>query len=437
MMWMYQVILLLAGPSYLLVRILRGRPVPGLKQRLGWYSQEIKQALHELKRPIWIHLVSVGEVIAAEPLIQELRRRFPHAGWVITTTTATGQQVARRMIRGPQDRLLYLPWDFGPVVNRAIRVIKPRLFLTFETELWPVLFKRLHAGGVPIVVVNGRISPAAYRRYLWIRPFMRRVLDSVDLLFTQSPQDARRYAAIGAPKDRIVVAGNLKWDLERIVNGNKSDLPREFFGLTAELILWTAGSTHPGEERSILQVYRRLKSRYPHLRLLIAPRHPERIPAVEQEVAEAGYVALRRSTLNERIGEWEDRRIVLLDTVGELTSFYKISDLVFVGGSLVPHGGHNLVEPAALRRPILAGPHLGNFQAVAESLIQAGGVAVVRSTEELEEKVQRLIEDPAIRQELGRRAYGVIEEHRGATERTVEGILLRWGKQLESTPCLF
>jgi len=166
------------------------------------------------------------------------------------------------------------------------------------------------------------------------------------------------------------------------------------------------------------------------LRLLIAPRHPERIPEVERQVLEAGQIPLRRSMLREALGEWEEGRIILLDTVGELPSFYRMSDLVFVGGSLVPHGGHNLVEPAAFSRPILTGPHLANFQAVAESLIQAGGVAVVKSTEELEKRIERLIEDPAIRQKLGHRAYRVIEQHRGATERTVEGILLRWGREL-------
>ena len=428
-LWIYQFLLILFGAGYLAARLARGRGIPGLRLRIGWYPAPLKQALSALKRPIWIHLVSVGEVIAAGPFIEELRRRFPDRDWVITTVTPTGQLLARRLVRGPQDQLLYLPWDLSPVVRRAIRAIRPSFFISFETELWPVLFDHLSAAGVPVAVVNGRISPAAYRRYLWIRPFMERSLLPVTLFLTQSPQDARRYAGIGAAKDRIAVTGNLKWDMAALEQGSGQNHFRDLLKVPDQAILWTAGSTHPGEESLILDVYKRLKARFPVLRLLIAPRHPERVSEVEREAARAGYRTVKRSLLGLKTQGSETDPVILLDTVGELNRVYQVSDLVFVGGSLVPSGGHNLVEPAAFRRPILTGPHLDNFQAMAESLTQAGGLVVVQSVQELEERLARLIADPATRRQMGDKAYAAIQQHRGATLRTVEMILRYWERK--------
>jgi len=420
LLFIYQVVLVLLTPLYLIARVVRGKPIAGMRQRLGWYPREIRESLVALDRPIWLHVVSVGEAIAAEPLIQKLRPRMPETGWVITTVTPTGQEVARKFIREGKDQLLYLPWDLTPVMRRVIRAIRPRLFLCFETELWPVLFRELHRASVPIAVVNGRISPRAFRRYLLVRPWMERALLPVGLFLVQSAQDARRYAAIGAAKDRIVVAGNVKWDIQNLngSGGQQSGSLRAALGLASTDVLWTAGSTHSGEERLILRVYKRLQSRYPQLKLLIAPRHPERVSEVESEAAAAGYRSIRRTRLNGAPVAADS--VILLDTVGELKSFYQASDLVFVGGSLVPKGGHNLVEPALFQRPIVTGPHLHNFQDIAESLAQAGGMAIVRSPEELEERIQRLIENPALRQDVGRRAYGVIAQNQGAAARSAD-----------------
>ena len=421
-LFLYQGFLMVTGPLFLLARWIRGKPVPGLRQRPALYPPEQRKALSFSERPIWIHMVSVGEVLAGQHLIEELRRRLPRSPWVITTVTPTGQSVARALIRGSQDQLLYLPWDLGSVVRRAIRAIRPRFFICFETELWPVLFHELGKAGVPIAIVNGRISPKSFHRYLLARLFMQKALLPVKRFLVQSPQDARRYAAIGAAKDRIVVTGNVKWDLGSLeeMNGQGRPDARSLLGLAPGALLWTAGSTHPGEERLILQVYQRLKADYPHLRLLIAPRHPERVAEVEQEVKSFELTAVRRSELGKKNGEGS---VILLDTLGELKSFYGASELVFVGGSLVPRGGHNLVEPALFSRPILTGPHLYNFQDMAEALSQAGGVAIVRSVEELEERARRLLENPALRQELGERAYGAILQHRGATAKTADLLL--------------
>jgi 3-deoxy-D-manno-octulosonic-acid transferase len=264
---------------------------------------------------------------------------------------------------------------------------------------------------------------------------MRMALEPVGLFITQSPQDARRYAVLGAAKDRVTVGGNLKWDLGAASpNGASPEQLRALLGMSGAQKLWTAGSTHPGEERMIFEVYGRLKGRYPALRLLVAPRHPERAAEVEQEARRAGMKAARWSELKEQKAEGSRQKaeIILLDTVGELASFYGISEIVFVGGSLVPRGGHNLVEPASLGRPILTGPHLENFQAIAESLRQAKGMLVVRTSEELEQAAGRLLQDPSGARDLGARAQAVFRENQGAVKRTADLIMLRWGKALSS-----
>ena len=431
LLWIYQAGLLAFGAVYLALRLIRGRGLAGIRERLALYPSELRKNLSRMQRPIWIHLVSVGEGLAARPLIEELRRRFPRREWVITTTTPTGREVAQKNLQDSRTEVLYLPWDLGPVVRRAVRCIRPALFLSFETELWPVLFDRLGREGVPIAVVNGRISPAGYGRYLWIRPLMHRALAPVGLFLTQSPQDARRYAALGAAKDRLVVTGNLKWDwkVAAATNGSQPEQLRALLGLKPGNSLWTAGSTHAGEEGILFRVCARIKEQHPGLRLLVAPRHPERVPEVEQEAARAGLKTLRRSRLSGS-RRWEADTVILLDTVGELAGFYRISDLVFVGGSLIPHGGHNLVEPAGLSRPILTGPHLQNFQAISESLRQAKGVIVVQTEQDLEQAVTRLLRDPAQARELGVRAHAVFQQNQGAVKRTADLIGLRWGAAL-------
>jgi len=208
----YQLALALFGMGYLVLRILKGKGLTGLAQRLGFYRPALRRNLKAQARPIWLHVVSVGEALAAQGLVEALRRQDPGIPWVVTTVTPTGQEVARRLVRSKKDLLLYLPWDFDWIVRRALRLIRPRLFLAFETELWPVLFHRLSRRRVPIVVANGRVSPAAYRRYLWGRFLVSRTLAPVSLILAQSPQDARRFAALGAAKDRLVIAGNVKWD---------------------------------------------------------------------------------------------------------------------------------------------------------------------------------------------------------------------------------
>lgn len=426
-MFIYQVGLALFGLVYLPGRFLSGRRLDGIGQRLGRYSPPILERFSSQPRPVWIHMVSVGEVMAAQELIRRLRDRLPGVPWVVTTTTPTGQEMARRLLSSETDTALYLPWDLTAAVRRAVRLIRPCLFICFETELWPVLFRELQREGVPIVIVNGRISQKAYRRYLWVRFFMTAALKPVRLFLAQSAEDARRFAGLGASKDRIVVTGNVKWDLKTAASGSANGGPdwRGLFGFTGKEILWTAGSTHPGEEKVILESYRQIRQEQPVLRLLIAPRHPERVPEVEKEAAALGLATVRRSRLEtgSRDAGQEAKPVILLDTIGELPSVYGASDIVFVGGSLVPKGGHNFVEPALLSRPILTGPHVQNFEEMARQLLQAGGLTMVGNADELNRKVRQLAQDPALRSECGRRAYSVIRQNEGAAAKTVELIL--------------
>jgi len=427
LLFFYQAGWLASGLVILGARLLTRRPVVAIRSRLGWYSAPVRERLAQMERPIWLHMVSVGEVIAARPLIEALRARFPERSWVFTTVTPTGQKMARKMVREGKDLLLYLPWDLGPVVRRVIGWIRPALFLCLETELWPVLFTMLNRRGVPIVIVNGRVSPRALRRYLWVRPFMQRLLSRVAVVMAQSPQDARRYASIGAAKDRIVVTGNLKWDLETFEGQGAPSgrVVRTELGVAPDQLLWTAGSTHPGEEPMLLRTYGELKRSFPMLRLLIAPRHPERSDRIEGLAQRMGFSVQRRSRTTNGAAAGGDS-ILLLDTLGELNAVYAASDLVFVGGSLVPWGGHNLVEPAARRRAILTGPHLQNFQAISEALIQAQAIAVVPNATELSSMTARFLRDPALRSRLGEQAFRVIEAHRGALDRTVGWIAGRY-----------
>ena len=430
LLWIYQGGLLVFGAVYLLVRAARGRELPGIRERLAAYSKPQRRRLESLDRPVWIHLVSVGEVLAARPLMEELRRRFPGKKWLVTTVTPTGREVAEKNLRDERTEVVYLPWDLGPVVKRALKVIRPALFLAFETELWPVLFDKLARAGVPIGLVNGRISPRAYGRYLWVRPLMHRALSPVGLFMTQSAQDARRFAALGAAKDRIVVSGNVKWDLESQANGmgERAEALRGAIGLRPGQRLWVAGSTHPREELLVFQAYSFLRARFPDLKLLIAPRHPERVVEIEQEIEVTP--AARYSSLKQNGAGGRDAPVVILDTVGELKEFYRIADVVFMGGSLVPHGGHNLVEPASFGRPILSGPYLQNFQAISELLLQAKGMRVVQTSKELEQAVSRLLGSPSQAAEMGARARAVFQENQGAVKRTADLISLRWGKSL-------
>ena len=369
---------------------------------------------------IWIHAVSVGEVLAARPLVPELRARFPRYRVFLSTATMTGNAVAAKSIRG-LDGLFFAPFDWRAPVRRALSVVNPALLVLVETELWPNLIHEARRHGSRVAVVNGRISNRSFPRYMRLRRLLRRVLDEVDLFLMQGEPHAERILAIGAPAERVQVTGNLKFDavapgrpperLVRLLDGNPGGPRRP---------LLVAGSTVAGEEELVLSAFHRVRERVADAALLIAPRHPERFSGVPALVEAAGFRCRLRSRLEP--GSWQAGEVLLLDTLGELAGVYPLATVVFVGGSLVPSGGHNILEPAVAGRPVIVGPHMDNFQEIADQFRAEGALVQVASPADLGREVADLMLDEPRRKALGERARGLVARNRGAVPRTVEAI---------------
>lgn len=370
-------------------------------------------------RSIWVHAVSVGEVLAARPLIPALKERYPSHKVFLSTTTMTGNAVAQKSVRGV-DGLFYAPFDWPGPVKKALAVLNPSLLVLLETELWPNLIHEAHRRGTRVALVNGRISPKSFAGYRRIRGLLRRVLDEVDTFLMQGEAHAERIRAMGAPAGRVRVTGNLKFDAveagrtpERLARIIAGDARRE-------RPLWVAGSTVTGEEELVLRAYHWVRERVPQTGLVLAPRHPERFSQVPALVESAGFRCLRRTGLDP--GGWRDGEVVLLDTLGELALLYPLATVVFVGGSLVPSGGHNILEPAVAGKPVIVGPHMQNFQEIADQFRAEGAVVQVGSAEELAREVVDLLTDAARRRSLGERARSLVDRNRGALRNTIDGL---------------
>jgi 3-deoxy-D-manno-octulosonic-acid transferase len=363
----------------------------------------------------WIHAVSVGESAAAVPLVEGIRRRWPELGIVMSTTTPTGARIVRERLAGAAAHR-YFPVDLPGPVGRALDATRPRFFIAIETELWPNFLRALARRRVPAMIANGRISDRSFRRYRWVRRLMRRVLADVTIFAMQTEEDARRIIGLGAPRDRVVVTGNLKTDLRPAPAADAAGWRRRL-GLDAAGRLWIAGSTHRGEEAVVLDVFTRTRARCPQLALLLAPRHPERADEVEELIRGRGLAAVRRSRLS---AEAPPGAVVILDTVGELATLYALAEVVFVGGSLVPVGGHNLLEPAMHGKPVLTGPYTSNFREGAELLQQSGGALVVKDAPGLERELARVLEDPALARRMGEAARAAFAGREGAVSATLD-----------------
>ncbi len=369
---------------------------------------------------VWIHAVSVGEVLAARPLVPALRQRLPRHRIFLSTTTMTGNAVAKKTVRGI-DGLFYAPFDFPHPVRHALEVLNPSVLVLVETELWPNLIHEAHRRGTRIALVNGRISPRSFPRYQRVAGFARRVLSEIDLFLMQGEPHAERIRAMGAPADRVAVTGNLKFDaveparlperVVRLLQGGTSATSRP---------LWIAGSTVEGEEELVLTAFHRVRERVPQARLLVAPRHPERFAQVPLLVEAAGFRCLRRSGLDP--AAWQDGEVMLLDTLGELSQLYALASVVFVGGSLVPSGGHNILEPAVAGKPVIVGPHMENFQEIADQFRLEQAMVQVGSADELGEEVASLLLDHHRRLGLGERARQLVGRNRGAVDRSTDAL---------------
>lgn len=379
------------------------------RERFGYFPDP------GLDATIWVHAVSVGEMNAAAPLIEALMKRFEGRRFVVTTVTPTGSARVQKLF-GERVFHVYLPYDLRASIRRFLDRIRPALAVVMETEIWPNLYHECAHRNIPIVLANARLSERSLKGYGPVRPLARAAIQSVAFVAAQSQQDATRLGALGAPAEHMRVVGNVKFDM-RIPSGLEriGKVLREYWGESRPV--WIAASTHEGEEVPILEAHTRVLRRFPEALLVIAPRHPERFQPVIKLCRGYGLRTLSRS---EDTMAHLDTQAFVVDTMGELLNFFAACDVAFVAGSFDAIGGHNVLEPAAVGKPVLVGPHTFNFAEVTENLIADGAALRVRGAVELGDSVSRLLADAATRQRMSTNALAAVERERGAVTRCVE-----------------
>lgn len=393
-------------------------PKRSRRERLGCIPATPETSA-DSERPLWLHCASVGEVQAARPLVEALRRGYPERPLVITTMTATGAERALALAKGTDGaiRHYFVPLDFPLAARRFVTRLRPALAIFFETELWPNLLAACRHRRVPVAVVNGRLSPRAFVGYRRVRRLMADALSQVDWLGAKSEEDAERFRRLGMAAEKTRVTGSLKFDIDR--SDGARAVSKCLRSSLAGRPVWVAGSTHPGENERLLDAHRQLRERLPDALLILVPRHPQRFEAAAALCRGAGFTLARRSR-----GEMPDAdtAVYLGDTMGELQALYGAGQLAFVGGSLVPVGGHNLLEPAAFGVPVISGPHLANFSDVAKVMRDAEALVEVDDETALAAALVRLLTDESARRSLGVAGRRVVEANRGALKRTMEGL---------------
>jgi 3-deoxy-D-manno-octulosonic-acid transferase len=468
MWWLYEVLLILGSLAYLPKAVWRRRlPHRGWAMRLGRYPARVDEVLRG-RRPVWMHAVSVGEVQAVRPLIRALQARAPEEPLVLSTVTPGGFQMAAEGV-GPRGVAVYFPLDLRACVRRALGVLHPRALLLVESELWPTVIREAKARGIPVVLVNGRISARAFRRYRRMKRWVALMLTQVDGFLMQAQEDADRLIQLGAPARLVQVSGNLKWEASLFARPTPSQI-EETAGqlhLNGQDVVMTAGSTHRGEERALLESVRVLRSRHPRLRLILAPRHLERVAEVEALVSSMGFTPHRLSQWSptgksldfardlssrdpepvegpvapscppvgrnperprSKIGGVEgpsDRThwdVGLVDAFGQLPRYYGVATVVFIGGSLIPHGGQNPLEAAGLGKPLVFGPFMHNFAEIAQTLVANQAARQLHDASQLTGALQSLFSDAAATAAMGRRAQRLVERSQGALDRTLAAL---------------
>jgi 3-deoxy-D-manno-octulosonic-acid transferase len=426
MFTLYSVLLTAAfvilSPRFLLDALRHGKYSAGFRERMG----HLPAFDSEGAPVIWLHCVSVGETQAARPLVDELLKNFPGHKLVISTITDTGQEVARRLFADKAALIFYFPFDWKFSVRRALKAIKPQAVLLMETELWFNFLREAHKSGASVAIVNGRLSQRSVGRYSWIPKFMHRIFHYVDLALMQSQGDAGRIRNIGMRNPRIRVTGNIKFD--QGLDDNESLLTREFrrrFGISADAPLIAAVSTHQPEEKLVLEAFAAIKESPENnrARLLIAPRHPERFDEVAALISAAGFASVRRTASPGIADGLAD--VILLDSIGELRAVLPLSEIVFVGGSLIPHGGQNILEPAAARKAIVTGHYTMNFAAIVEEFLAKEALIRLPKLEEHEIAASlaavftQVLEDRELRGRLAENAFSLMLVNSGAAAKTV------------------
>jgi len=417
--YLFSVGLFIATPFFLFRMATTRRFRKGMAERWGFYGA-IKRDLTS-DHSIWIQAASVGEVTAALPVIDLLRRNYPGEKIILTCQTAAGRDLARKKLDAGVAAILS-PLDLGVVIQNLIRLISPRILILIETEIWPGMIMTARKRGIPVVIVNGRLSASSFRGYRRVVFLLRPLLRMVAVFGMRSEEDATRIRELGAPIDRVTVTGNIKFDSlpgPELAPDTREEL-ETLLGLDPRAMLIVGGSTFEGEERILYEAYCELRPRFPGLRLLLAPRHLERVGEIEAFLRSREQKYALYTSLAARPGIETKTDVVILDTMGVLSNLYGLGTVAFIGRSLRGYGGQNPIEPASFRCPIIFGPRMENFRKIADDLVKVSGAVRIRDENELLEKLSGLLSDPELRSRMGERARQLIESRRGASRRNLE-----------------
>lgn len=430
MIWIFYNVLFVIGFTLLLPRFFwrmwkRGGYRRNFMQRLAHYDASTRRILEQQNGPrIWVHAVSVGEMYVALRFMDALRKARPELCFALSTTTSTGHALARARIREP-DVLIYFPVDIPPVMSRVLKRLRPVLLMLVDTELWPNLVRMCRRRDIPVTLVNGRVSPRSFRRYQWVRMFTSRLLPEFNVMCMQSEQDRERLIALGAPADKVFVPGSAKYEIvEKSAIGPQSACNAlRGAGVPDDALVLLGGSTWPGEEEILLDLYQQLRRGFPALKLVLVPRHVERSETVINTVKEHGLTVMRRSAVQQDTPPSDPADVLLVDTTGELQQFYSCATLIFVGKSLTVHGGQNIIEPAVCGKPIVVGPNMENFPGIMEDFLEADALIQVQDAEGLRDAFRELLADADKRNAIGERAARLVEAKSGAIQKALEHIL--------------
>lgn len=404
----YNIFFIIFSIVYLPTLLLKGKAHKAFMQRFGILPEYLKGEKYDA---VWIHAVSVGEVLGAKVFVKKLEELYPGKRIIVSTTTKTGQDMANKTF-SKNIKIFYFPVDLSFVVLRVIQFIKPQVFFIMETELWPNTINIMASKKIPVILINGRISDKSFNGYKIISPILKGVFNNISLFLMQTENDKNRIITIGADASKVKVIGNIKYDED--VNPEKID--KKSLGFSQHDDIFIAGSTHPGEEEIVLECYKKLKKKFKNLRLIIAPRHIERVGEIQMLVQKN---SLTMHLMSKEIPDGYGKDVFILDVMGKLGKVYSVGDVIFVGGSLIKKGGHNIIEPARYSRAIIFGQYMNNFRDMSLIFLKTKSAIMVHNETEMEEVLSMLLSSPDKRAEMGRNAKVVVEQNKGACDRLI------------------
>lgn len=418
MYYIYRIAITLIFILYLpifLFQAIKGKYGKGILEKFAILPKSLKDRPSD-KPTIWIQAASVGETMAAEPLVDEIRKKYPDHYLVFSTMTETGRETAQKKYNN-LDQIIYFPFDITWIAKRAVKIVDPDIVVLIETEIWPEFVKAADENGSKIMVASGRISEKSIEKYKLLGPLMKKVLSKIDLFSMQTEVDAERIIEMGAPKDSVFINGNIKFD-RKFNDSNNDDKLKEIYSIPDSRPVFVAGSTHDDEEKQLLSVYEKLKKEFPELIMILAPRYPKRVDKIEEIYQKNGYETIRRTEIEKR--SEEDEQVIIVDTIGELVNLFGLADLVFIGGSLIKRGGHNILEPAAQGKLPFFGPHMFNFKKDTRYMLQEEAAVQVEDAEQLASELIYNLKNRDKLEKLGNKAKKLIEKNRGAAQRNLK-----------------